>query len=98
MLFQLKPSDSTFSSFNLQKLSEWNHNYLVTSLVSHNDHLVVGDQISSVSLLQVTSEPKLVTLAKDYGPLWPVAVEAFDDKNIITANVSALPMPRLLLV
>ena len=47
----------------------------------------MGDQISSVSLLKV-AEASLVVEAKDYGPLYPVSVEALDSDNIICANVS----------
>lgn len=47
---------------------------------------MAGDQISSVSLLKIV-ENEVVLEARDYGPLYPVAVEALDQKNIICANV-----------
>lgn len=72
--------------YSLKKLAEWNHNYLVTSLGSFGDRVVAGDQISSVSLLQITDN-QIGVEARDYGPLFPVAVEALDSKNLICANV-----------
>ena len=73
--------------FSLKRIVDWNHNYLVSSLGSFGNRIVAGDQISSVSLLKVT-ETGLVSQAKDYGPLYPVSVEALDSENIICANVS----------
>jgi len=58
---------------------------LVSSLGSFGNRIVAGDQISSVSLLKVT-ETSLVSQAKDYGPLYPISVEALDSENIICAN------------
>jgi DNA damage-binding protein 1 len=90
MLYGLKVSDDVPSpSFTLQLLSEWNHNYMLTSLATYDDHIVAGDQISSVSILKV-SDSTVHNIARDYGPLWPVCVEASDEANIIGANVSGL--------
>lgn len=72
--------------YRLQQVAEWNHNYFVTSLVSHLDRLVVGDAISSVSLLKVTGV-RMECLSRDYGPIWPVAVGALSHNQIIGANV-----------
>ncbi|KAF9454820.1 hypothetical protein P691DRAFT_716708 [Macrolepiota fuliginosa MF-IS2] len=86
MLFRLDIDTDIFpAGLDLKKVTEWNHNYLVTSLGSVGDHVFAGDQISSVSLLRV-GEEKLQTVARDYGPRWPVAVEAIDEKNVIGAN------------
>ena len=73
--------------FSLKRVADWNHNYLVYSLGSYGNRIVVGDQISSLSLLNV-GEASLVSVAKDYGPLYPISVEALDSDNIICANVS----------
>lgn len=86
-MYRLKIEDGPVPLYSLELLSEWNHNYLVTSLASYGDHIVVGDQISSVSLLKV-SNAKIQNVARDYGPLWPICVEASNEKNIIGANVS----------
>jgi len=87
MLFQLNADKNVFPSrLSLDKVAEWNHNYLVTSLGSVGDHVFAGDQICSVSLLKVMDE-KLQTVARDYGPRWPVSVEAIDERNVIGANV-----------
>lgn len=61
---------------------------MVTSLSAYGDHLVVSDQFSSVSLLKLDESQKLVTVARDYSPLWPISVEAVDDKSFIGADVS----------
>lgn len=89
ILFRLDSSldESSTTVFFLKKTAEWNHNYLVSSLGSFGNRIVAGDQISSVSLLKIT-ETKLVAEAKDYGPLYPVSVEALDSDNVICANVS----------
>jgi DNA damage-binding protein 1 len=84
LLFRLDTSGMVFS---LKRIADWNHNYLVSSLGSFGNRIVAGDQISSVSLLKV-EEASLVSQAKDYGPLYPVSVEALDSDNIICANVS----------
>jgi len=86
MLFKLDIDTNVFpAGLELQKVTEWNHNYLVTSLGSAGDHIFAGDQISSVSLLKV-GEDRFQTVARDYGPRWPVSVEAIDEKNVIGAN------------
>jgi hypothetical protein len=91
MLYGLKVSDDIPSpSITLQLLSEWNHNYVLTSLATYGDHVVAGDQISSVSILKV-SDSRVHNVARDYGPLWPICVEASDEANIIGANVEMLP-------
>ena len=59
----------------------------MSSLGSYGNHIVTGDQISTVSLIKV-SEDKFESEARDFGPLCPVAVEALDEEHIITANVS----------
>jgi len=73
-------------SVHLRKVTQWTHNFFVTSLVSHGDSLMLGDVISSVSILKL-QEIELRTVARDYGPLWPVCVQALDDKSMIGGNV-----------
>lgn len=90
MLFHLDREDNQSApTYTLQKIAEWNHNYIVTSLVSIGDHLFVGDNISSVSVLKVV-DSKLQTVARDYGPLWPIAIEALNENTVIGATVSDL--------
>lgn len=97
VLFQLNVNKSvTPPSFELHIVAEWNHNYLVTSLGTAGEHVFAGDQISSVSLLKVEKE-KFQTVARDYGPRWPVSIEAIDEKNVIGANVCVLFSPLLLM-
>lgn len=77
--------------FSLKKVTSWNHNYFVTSLVAHGNRLIAGDAISSVSVLEVQGND-LKTIARDYGPVWPVAVEGTKDGGVIGANVRLLNM------
>ncbi|KAJ3733076.1 CPSF A subunit region-domain-containing protein [Lentinula guzmanii] len=90
-----EPSTTTTTaspSYQLKSLMEWNHNYLVTSLSAYGDHLVVADQFSSVSLLRTSGDAgdggRLMTVARDYSPLWPVCVDAIDEKSFIGADKS----------
>lgn len=87
MLFCLDIDTEIYpAGLHFRKVTEWNHNYLVTGLGAIGNHVFVGDQISSVSLLKCTEE-RFETVARDYGPRWPVSVEAIDEKNVIGANV-----------
>lgn len=87
--------DTSGTEATLVKKHDWNHNYLVTSLVSSGSHLLVGDAISSVSVLQVMQVDekgelveKVKTVARDYGPLWPVSLQGWGKDGVIGANVS----------
>ncbi|KAF5362887.1 hypothetical protein D9758_007154 [Tetrapyrgos nigripes] len=85
MLFRMGGNE--MESFSLQRIVDWNHNYVVMSMAECRNHLVVADQFSSVSLLQ-TNESGLKTVARDYSPLWPLCVENFNEKKIIGAEHS----------
>lgn len=74
------------SSVLLTRVSRWNHNYFVTSLVARGDNLITGDAISSVSIVKVKGND-LETVARNYGPLWPIAVAGGRDQGVIGANV-----------
>ncbi|KAF9219239.1 hypothetical protein BS17DRAFT_431256 [Gyrodon lividus] len=63
----------------------FNHNYLITTLVSRDNQLLVGDALSSVSLLKLKGS-QIEPVAKDYGSLWPTCAEMFDDNTIIGGN------------
>jgi DNA damage-binding protein 1 len=66
---------------------------VVTSDVSNTPsfalHRVLGDAISSVTFLKLDGT-RLETLAKDYGSLWPVCLQRWNDTSIIGANVSRM--------
>ena len=80
----------------LEEVGNWNHNYFVTHLAFNGEHLFVGDAISSVSALRWNDDlQRLETVARDYGPLWPVAIESTQN-GVVGANVS-LPAPLRLL-
>ncbi|KAF9485871.1 hypothetical protein BDN70DRAFT_870784 [Pholiota conissans] len=83
--FDVSSEDNHCPTYSLKKVADWHHNYLVTSLGSFEDRLVAGDQISSVSLLKVKKN-SISLEAKDYTPLYPIAVEALDTSNLIASN------------
>ncbi|KAJ7644328.1 CPSF A subunit region-domain-containing protein [Roridomyces roridus] len=85
MLFRLDINPSS-KTCKLQKVSEMNHNYFVTSLVGYENRLLLGDRISSISVLEVSDDYKLQTLGKDLSPLGPVSLEAVDLNHLIVAN------------
>ena len=87
MLYKLEKSSTGAKSFALSRLAEWNHNYLVTNLSVRDELIITGDAISSLALLKLDGD-QLRTLARDYGPLWPLSLEFFDDRSIVGANVS----------
>ncbi|PPR07110.1 hypothetical protein CVT24_010946 [Panaeolus cyanescens] len=86
-LFRLEASTDLppVTTYTLKEIHNWNHNYMVTSLGSYQDRLVAGDQISSVSLIKVT-DTELISEARDYGPLYPMALEALDEKSLVCSN------------
>ncbi|KAJ7164666.1 CPSF A subunit region-domain-containing protein [Mycena crocata] len=85
MLFRLE-MDSAMKECKLEKVSVLNLNYFVTSLAVYENRLVLGDQISSISLVEVSDGSKLRTLGRDLTPLSPVSVQALDAKHVIAAN------------
>lgn len=80
-------SSMSENTARLARVSRWNHNYFVTSLAARDDKIIAGDAISSVSIVRIKGND-LETIARNYGPLWPVAVEAGRNKSVIGANVS----------
>lgn len=57
----------------------------------------MGDAIHSVSILHIVQieekgefVEKVKTKARDYGPLWPVSLQAWGKDGIVGANVSHL--------
>lgn len=87
-LYQLDTpaDDAPTKAYRLHHLTSWNHNYLVVHLATFDDYILVGDQISSISLVKVIDK-QLRSIARDYGPLWPVGVDASSENDIIAANV-----------
>ena len=59
---------------------------MVVHLATFDNYVLVGDQISSISLVKVIDK-QLRSVARDYGPLWPVSVDASSETDIIAANV-----------
>ncbi|KAH6912768.1 mono-functional DNA-alkylating methyl methanesulfonate N-term-domain-containing protein [Coprinopsis sp. MPI-PUGE-AT-0042] len=73
------------TTFSLEVVAEWNHNYVVRSLGSFNKRVVIGDIASSVSLVDV-GDGKVESVARDYAPLFPFALEALSEDSFIGAN------------
>ena len=61
----------------------------MTSLAVKGNTIAVGDAISSVSILEVV-QGSLRTVARDYGPVWPMAIETTRDGGVIVGNVRTL--------
>ncbi|KIJ17938.1 hypothetical protein PAXINDRAFT_72888 [Paxillus involutus ATCC 200175] len=77
--------EGTVNDVSMTQAAVFNHNYLITTLVSRGDQLLVGDALTSVSLLKLKGS-QIEPVAKDYGSLWPTSAEMFDDDTIIGAN------------
>ena len=72
----------------LEIAGSWVHNYMITNLLSNKDHIIVGDAISSITVLSF-KEYGFKMVVKDYSPLWPISLGLMDDKTILGANVSS---------
>jgi len=73
----------------LKKVSDWNHNYMVTNLVSRSadSTLFVGDAISSISVVRWKSETRqFETIARHFGPLWPTSIHILNESTVLAAN------------
>ncbi|KAA1475747.1 hypothetical protein DENSPDRAFT_842582 [Dentipellis sp. KUC8613] len=85
VIYQVKSGDK----LQVEMLSKWTHNFFVTSLSSHGSSLATGDAVSSVSILDFKAErgeKGLETVARDYGPLGPVALEMWSNTSLIGAT------------
>lgn len=87
MLFRLN-KEQGMVGHTLTKVSEWNHNYYVTSLTSFpsGERLAAGDAISSLSVLKLDNN-KLSSIPRPFNSLWPVSLQAMDEKELIGSNV-----------
>lgn len=76
------------SGIVLEIAARWTHNYIVSNIVTRGDRIYIGDAISSLSVIQWDpSGQTLRNVARDYAPLWPVAIQTFDMDNIVGCNV-----------
>ncbi|VDB85583.1 unnamed protein product [Peniophora sp. CBMAI 1063] len=74
---------------SLQSVFVWNHDYIVASLAVHGSRIFDGDAVHSISALDLTrisGQTKLKTVARNYSPLWPKALGAWDKDTVIGAN------------
>ena len=80
---------SGHTALTLDETARWTHNYIVANMVTRQDKIYIGDAISSLSVVRLDeSTQKLVNIARDYTPLWPVAIETLDNGLVIAGNVS----------
>jgi DNA damage-binding protein 1 len=86
VLFKISELDAFGQGLHVEKTASWNHNYVVTSLVSNGNTLIVGDVINSISVLEVSSTG-LTIKARDYTPLWPYRIQSLDNNNVVGGNV-----------
>ncbi|KAG8214764.1 CPSF A subunit region-domain-containing protein [Butyriboletus roseoflavus] len=77
--------EGTEKQVSLTQSTVFNHNYLITTLVSRDNQLLVGDALTSISLLKL-KDSHIEPIAKDYGSLWPTCAELLDDNTIIGGN------------
>jgi DNA damage-binding protein 1 len=90
MIYSLETSDHhSTTAFSLCKVTDWTQSYIVKCLASHEDKLFMGDAICSVSGLKLENN-KLSLVARDYGSLWPVCIQALNNSGIIGANVRCI--------
>ncbi|CAK5284353.1 unnamed protein product [Mycena citricolor] len=72
---------------SLVEVSRININYFVTSLAAVGNRLILGDQICSITVLELDEDLRLKTLGRDMSPLGPVAVQALSSgQDFIAAN------------
>lgn len=107
MLFQLTADASRSPPmFSLRRCGDFNHNYVVTSLVSRESRLMLGDAIRSLIFLNVikipsdtaddamgVDEPVTVRMevdGVDNSPLWPVCLQSAGPDSVIGASVRVL--------
>jgi DNA damage-binding protein 1 len=45
------------------------------------------DAVHSLTVLKIGDGSRLETVARDYGPLWPISLKAVDRNTLIGANV-----------
>lgn len=88
ILFRLEKQEEV-PGHQLTKISEFNHNYFVTSLAAFpsGDRLAAGDAISSVSVLKLEGNNRLSSFPREFNSLWPVSLQVLDDSGVVGANV-----------
>lgn len=75
----------------LEEVTRWTHNYIVSNMVSRGNRIYIGDAISSLSIIQwEDTQERLENVARDYAPLWPVSVQTLDKDNVVGCNVYQL--------
>lgn len=83
-------------------MAKWTHNYIVGNMIARGDRVYIGDTVNSLSVVQWDEvNQSLSSVARDYTPLWPAAIEAIENDAILGCDVRLLyylPFLRLILV
>ena len=58
MFFRPDIASVSSSTWTLNKVGEWNHNFVIRTLAVRDDHVAIGDQMHSISLVKV--EPVVI--------------------------------------
>lgn len=95
VIFRIEAADDNGSpSLSLHKVTEWNHNYTIASMVECGETIMIGDAYNSVSFLTLDGS-RLTLVAKNYGPDYPHSIQAFDEEHLIGINVRSSPFRSL---
>ncbi|KAG8965789.1 hypothetical protein FRC03_000160 [Tulasnella sp. 419] len=84
LLYNFEKSKS--GGVRLTQISKWDRAYLIVSIVSRGNNLIVADPLRSVDILELDGE-KLASSARDYAPLGPAAVESISDGTTIASQL-----------
>ncbi|KAG9035896.1 hypothetical protein FRB95_010299 [Tulasnella sp. JGI-2019a] len=71
--------------FRFATCSTWDRGYVLTSIACKGDMLAVGDALRSVDLLKLEGD-KLISVAKNCNPLWPLSVEWTGEDSVISGE------------
>ncbi|KAL1748361.1 mono-functional DNA-alkylating methyl methanesulfonate N-term-domain-containing protein [Schizophyllum fasciatum] len=79
------------STWAMNKVGEWTHNFVVRTLATRGNHIAIGDQMHSISLVKVAISSndtvQLELISCDFSPLFPASLALGENDAVITANV-----------
>ena len=91
MFFRPDIASVSSSTWTLNKVGEWNHNFVIRTLAVRDDHVAIGDQMHSISLVKVAvlanDTVQLDLISSDYSPLFPASLALGEKDAVIAANV-----------
>ncbi|KAL1677809.1 mono-functional DNA-alkylating methyl methanesulfonate N-term-domain-containing protein [Schizophyllum commune] len=91
MFFRPDIASVSSSTWTLNMVGEWNHNFVIRTLAVRDNHVAIGDQMHSISLVKVTLLPndtvQLDLISSDYSPLFPTSLALGEKDAVIAANI-----------